>query len=88
METLSVLDEFSPYEFWSPIGNSRGRWLWSHVLETIGRARRDRRFQPELPPQAQTRNALIGLSVGLAFRQLAINAEAKRLNDLRIAFGG
>lgn len=81
VEPTSVLDEFSPYWFTHPTGF--GRWTWSDVLGFLVRGRSERRLVAQLPRNVQGRAALIGLSIGLAFRQLALNAMERR--QLRMA---
>jgi hypothetical protein len=84
LDTDCALDEFSPYEATFP--NGWVRWTWRDVLAVITRAHSERRLMPELPHGVQGRGALVGLSVGLGFRQLALSYEARRVEELRALY--
>lgn len=77
--TQTVMHEISPYAFKTRgFPQAEGQWMWSIVFDALQRYEETREIQPALPPDIQRPGAVVGLAVGLAFRQLAITAEEWR----------
>lgn len=75
----SVMHEISPYAF-RTVGypQAEGYWMWSIVVDALRRFEETGEAQLALPPEIQRPGAVVGLSVGLAVRQLALSAEEWR----------
>jgi hypothetical protein len=80
----NALEELSPYYF-QALGLSRtdaqtwqGWFMWKIVLDILRRYEETGIAQQELPRSIQRPGAAVGLAVGLAIRQAALAANARR----------
>jgi hypothetical protein len=73
--TTNVLLETSPYYF-MPLGASLGDgwWKWDQVVSILRSYEQTGMVQPQLPRAIQRPGALLGLTIGLGFRQAALTA--------------